>query len=103
MQQKSCGNSKKVHVANMPKLTATESVTMGIRVTKEQRSALEKIAQANGVEVSQLIRWSVDALIEHVERCGGRLVLPIRFGEQITVHAPSDAPLQAKKEKRRVA
>ena len=55
------------------------------RFKEGQREKLEKIAADNGVEVSQLIRWAVDALIAHVERNGGRLLLPVDFSETFEV------------------
>lgn len=52
------------------------------RFKEGQRKSLEKISRDNGdVDVSQLVRWAIDALIEHVERNGGRLLLPVDFSE----------------------
>lgn len=52
-----------------------------VRLSTEQLEALKRVADQNSVEVSQLIRWAVDALIRHAERHGGRLLLPIDFSE----------------------
>ena len=60
--------------------------TTGVRLEDHQRRALEKIAKENGnIDVSVLIRWAVDALIAHVERNGGRLLLPVDFSETFEV------------------
>ncbi len=64
------------------------------RFKEGQRDKLEKIAAANGeVEVSQLIRWAIDALINHVERHGGRLHLPVDFSETVEVVTPPKTKL----------
>lgn len=76
----------------MPKLTASESTTMGIRLTLEQRNALERIAKQTGVEVSQLIRFAIDALIAHYKATGDRLVLPIDFSEVVRVERARQEP-----------
>ena len=56
------------------------------RFKEGQRQALEKIGKENGdVDVSQLVRWAIDALIAHVERNGGRLLLPVDFSETFEV------------------
>jgi len=54
---------------------------IGVRFNAEQLADLKQIADANGVEVAQLIRWAVDALIRHVDRNHGRLILPLDFSE----------------------
>lgn len=55
---------------------------MGIRITESQREELEKLAATHGVEVSQLIRWGIDAMLDHVKKQGNRLHLPIRLDEE---------------------
>ncbi len=55
------------------------SPTLTIRVSDEQIAELRDIAKKNGVNVSQLVRWSVEALIRQVDRNKGRLVLPVDF------------------------
>ena len=60
----------------------------GVRLSDEQRAALAKIAERNGCDMSDLIRWAVDALIAHVERNGGRLLLPVDFSETFEVTSP---------------
>jgi len=53
--------------------------TLNVRFSEAQLSALREIAAKNGVNVAQLVRWSVDALIRQVEQNNGRLTLPIEF------------------------
>lgn len=53
--------------------------TLNVRFSETQLSALREIAAKNGVNVAQLVRWSVDALIRQVEQNNGRLTLPIEF------------------------
>lgn len=65
---------------------------MGIRLTLEQRAALERMAQKTGVEVSQLIRFAIDALIAHYEANGGRLLLPLDFSEIVRVEMARHEP-----------
>ena len=60
-------------------------VTTTVRLTADQKRKLEALARKNDVEVSQLIRWGIDALLAHAERHGGRLLLPIDLGETFTV------------------
>lgn len=56
--------------------------TTGVRLESWQRQELEKIAKGNGdLDVSDLIRWAVVALINHTKRFNGRLLLPINFHE----------------------
>lgn len=56
--------------------------TTGVRLEVWQREELEKIAKHNGnLEVSDLIRWAVVALINHAKRFQGRLLLPVNFDE----------------------
>lgn len=57
---------------------------LNFRVTKEQHEALREIAKKNGVNVSQLVRWAVEALIRQVEQNEGRLTLPIDFASERT-------------------
>lgn len=56
--------------------------TTGVRLEGWQRQELEKIARGNGdLDVSDLIRWAVVALINHAKRFNGRLLLPLNFHE----------------------
>ena len=56
--------------------------TTGVRLEAWQREELGKIAKRNGnLDVSDLIRWAVVALINHAERFHGRLLLPLNFHE----------------------
>lgn len=52
-----------------------------IRFTAAQMEQLEELANRYSVDVATVVRWSVDALIQHVERHGGRLHLPVNFDE----------------------
>lgn len=65
---------------------------MGIRLTLEQRASLERIAAATGVEVSQCIRFAIDALIAHYKANGDRLVLPIDFSEIVKLEMAREVP-----------
>ncbi len=56
--------------------------TTGVRLEAWQREELEKIGKQNGdIEVSDLLRWAVVALIKHAKRFHGRLLLPLDFDE----------------------
>lgn len=57
---------------------------LNFRITEDQHSALREIAKKNGVSVSQLARWAVEALIQQVEANDGRLSLPIEFSKSGT-------------------
>ena len=61
---------------------SVKNSTLNIRLNDEQLAALREIAKKNGTNVSQLVRWSVDALIRYVEHHDGRLILPIDFSEK---------------------
>ena len=53
--------------------------TFSVRITNAQRGKLEKIAKENGLEISQLIRFAVDAMIRYVDVHEGVVHLPIDF------------------------
>ena len=57
------------------------SYQRSIRFDAPQADELERIAKANEVDFSQLVRWAAAALIRHVERHDGRLILPLDFSE----------------------
>ncbi len=74
---------------------AVSKTNFNVRLSDTQLASLKRIAEANAVEVSQLIRWAIDALIRHVGRNGGRIVLPVDFAESyiIEIREPhSQAP-----------
>ena len=56
-----------------------------VRLTEAQYSALERIAKETGQDPAKLIRLAVDALLKHIEKCGGKLVLPLDFNEVVQV------------------
>lgn len=54
-----------------------------IRLTEEQADSLDRIAEQLSSNKAQLVRWSVEALLSHIEENDGKLSLPFRY--------PSDA------------
>ena len=54
-----------------------ETVSFGVCLSKDDREWLDATARTNGVEVSQLVRWSIEALRQYIEEHHGRLHLPI--------------------------
>lgn len=50
-----------------------------LRLTPAQRQRLDDLAGVMDLPKVTLIRWSVDALLDYVERNGGKLTLPLRF------------------------
>jgi SOS-response transcriptional repressor LexA len=70
--------------------------TTGVRLESWQREELEKLAKQNGdLEVSDMIRWAVVALIKHAKRFDGRLLLPLDFDETaVLMGYQLDLPLQ---------
>ena len=56
-----------------------------VRLTDEQHSALQSIADETGQDVAKLLRYGAEALIKHYKLNGNRLVLPIDFGEVVQV------------------
>ncbi len=67
------------------KKNGEETAPMGVRLTESQRAALQRIAASNDCDASDLIRWAVKAFIAHVERHGGRILLPVDFSETFQV------------------
>lgn len=55
--------------------------SIGVRFSEAQLAGLKQIADTADVDVSDLIRWAVGALIEHAKRNGGRIMLPLDFSE----------------------
>ncbi len=76
-----------------------ETVSFGVRIPKDDREWLEATARANGVEVSQLVRWSIEALRQYIMEHDGKLHLPINirdFWQVVQKHLPAPAePLKA--------
>ena len=69
-----------------------ETVSFGVRLAKADREWLEATAQANGVEVSQIVRWAVIAIKQYIEAHGGRIHLPLdirTMWEQKSPHFPA--------------
>ena len=56
---------------------------MTIRLTAQQRQDLERIALETGVEVSQLIRMAIEALLKHYRAHGNKLTLPLDFSDSV--------------------
>ena len=56
-----------------------DKVTTSIRLFASQRDELEKISRRTGVDVSHLIRVAIEAMLNHYDACGQRLVLPLQF------------------------
>jgi hypothetical protein len=50
-----------------------------LRLTAAQRQRLGELAEVMDLPKVTLIRWSVDALLDYVERNNGKLTLPLRF------------------------
>ena len=50
-----------------------------LRLTPMQKQKLGELAETMGLPKVQLIRWGVDALLDYVERNGGKITLPLRF------------------------
>lgn len=61
----------------MRKKSSTDSSPFTFRLEKADRDWLESTAQKHGLEVSQLIRWSIEALKQYVEKHHGNIHLPI--------------------------
>ncbi|HEV7401481.1 MAG TPA: CopG family transcriptional regulator [Chthoniobacteraceae bacterium] len=56
-----------------------------VRLDPGQKEQLEAIAKKNGVDPAQLIRWAIDELVKYAEKNGGRILLPIDFGEKLVI------------------
>jgi len=56
---------------------AHESTAQVIRLGKGQSERLGALGAQMGVSQAQLVRWSVEALLQKIEGDGGRLSLPI--------------------------
>jgi len=53
-----------------------------LRLPKEQAEQVARIAESLGVSESAVIRWAVDALLQHAAAHDGHLVLPLNLGDQ---------------------
>lgn len=69
-----------------------------VRLSDQQLADLRRIADYNGVEVSQLIRWAIDALIKEAAQNGGRILLPFTFGENYEAYRRVSDQLRAAEE-----
>ena len=58
---------------------------IGVRLNPEERKLLESASREIGLPLSDLIRRSVVALIYHIQRHGGRLMLPVNFDENYKI------------------
>jgi len=74
-----CTKSQFVHSEDMSRNSKPtgETVSFGVRLSTTDREWLERTAAASGVEVSQLVRWAIEALRQYVDAHDGRLHLPI--------------------------
>ncbi len=61
----------------MPKKTTQQSEVFSFRLPNADREWLEATAQANGVEVAQVVRWAVIAIKQYIDAHGGRIHLPL--------------------------
>ena len=74
----------RIHKLRIHKTVAKPN--FNVRISEEQRAELQELADQNGVEISQLIRWALDALLRHAKAHDGRLLLPLNFEETWAVH-----------------
>jgi TRAP-type C4-dicarboxylate transport system substrate-binding protein len=80
-----------------------DTVSFGVRLSKTDREWLEKAAADAGVEVSQLVRWAIDALRQYIDAHEGTLHLPIDIKKFWTVaqearpEQPAAAPAAEKR------
>lgn len=56
-----------------------------VRLTEEQYQDLERIAKKTSQDPAKLIRLAIEALFQHYERNGNRLLLPLDFSETVKV------------------
>lgn len=72
-----------LQIVHMDKLKKPkpETIPMGIRLTKEQREKLDAMARKVGLDVADLIRIGLDAMIVHYKANGERLLLPLDYSE----------------------
>jgi len=60
----------------MPKAAGPTAAPFSCRLSGDDRAWVLEQARRAGVDASQVIRWSIASLREHIARCGNRLVLP---------------------------
>lgn len=53
--------------------------TTGLRLTTEQTKKLKKLATRLKTTPTQLILWSIDALVDYAAKHDGKIVLPLDF------------------------
>ncbi len=56
-----------------------------VRLSDNQRKNLEKLSRETKLEVSQLVRLGVDAILEYADRNGGKLVLPLNIEDTLEI------------------
>jgi hypothetical protein len=102
-----CTKSQFVHSEDMSRNSKPtgETVSFGVRLSTTDREWLERTAAASGVEVSQLVRWAIEALRQYVDAHGGKLHLPIDIqtfwvaAQQVKPTADQPAPTPPAKRK----
>lgn len=73
---------------------------IGVRLKSAQRAGLQRLADKYGVEMVDVLRWAIDALLQYCEAHEGRLVLPVDFNESFTTFPAAQA---SKKKKAKAA
>ncbi len=72
---------------------ATQKKGITVRFEESEMQELDALADRYRVSSATIIRWSLRALANHVERNEGRLVLPLELGDEGLVK-PKSAPAQ---------
>ena len=77
----SCNEYKRLYVLLMTvsQRDGRASIPIAVRVTAGQHDMLTSLAERFGVSQATLIRWGVEALLDHVEEGGGSVMLPFRY------------------------
>ena len=52
---------------------------ISVRLTTDQQDRLGALAGKLGSNQAMIIRWSVDALLDYVDACDGKLTLPVSY------------------------
>ncbi len=55
------------------------SVPVAVRFTQEQTDKITALGKKFSVSNAVLIRWGVEAFLDHVEEAGGTIMLPFKF------------------------
>jgi DNA-binding protein H-NS len=53
------------------------------RLTDETREKLEQMAQRYKTDLSTVMRWAAEAIIEYADRRGGKITLPLHLDDAI--------------------